>query len=119
MEKYIDLHRVIIKNFNIDNNPEFDDIIKYIINKIFDEYYHNRNKSTYCTDNLYKKYDIRNYELERKYRIVNNKELIFKFNKLDCDNFKIILNKKLFIVNMENYINVLRCILKHFNIRKK
>ena len=34
MEKYIDLPRVIIKNSNIDNNPEFDDIIKYIINKI-------------------------------------------------------------------------------------
>ena len=47
MEKYIDLLRVIIKNFNIDNNPEFDDIIKKILNKIFDEYYHNRNKSTY------------------------------------------------------------------------
>ena len=30
MEKYIDLLRVIIKNFNIDNNPEFDDIIKKI-----------------------------------------------------------------------------------------
>ena len=71
MEKYIDLLRVIIKNFNIDNNPEFNDIIKYIINKIFDEYYHNRhkifdeyyhnrNKSTYCIDNLYKNiiYDI-------------------------------------------------------------
>ena len=28
MEKYIDLLRVIIKNCNIDNNPEFDDIIK-------------------------------------------------------------------------------------------
>ena len=28
MEKYIDLLRVIIKNFNIDNSLEFDDIIK-------------------------------------------------------------------------------------------
>ena len=28
MEKYIDLLRVIIKNFNIDNNQEFDDMIK-------------------------------------------------------------------------------------------
>ena len=25
MEKYIDLLRLIIKNFNIDNNPEFDE----------------------------------------------------------------------------------------------
>ena len=128
MEKYIDLLRVIIKNFNIDNNLEFDDTIKKILNKIFYQYYNlrneifdnnnNHNKKSYCIDNLYKKYDIRNYELERKYRIVNNKELIFKLNKLEVDNFKIILNKNLCIVNMENYINVLRCILKNFNIRK-
>ena len=54
MEKYIDLLRVIIKNFNIDNNPDFDGIIKKILNKIFDEYYQNWNESTYCIDNLYK-----------------------------------------------------------------
>ena len=44
MDKYIDLIRVIIKNFNIDNNHEFDHIIKEILNKIFDEYYNLRNK---------------------------------------------------------------------------
>ena len=118
MKKYIDLLRVIIKNFNIDNNPEFDDIIKKILNEIFDEYYHNRNKSTYCIDNLYKKYNIRYFDLQRKYRIVNNKELIFRFNKLVVDDFQIILNKNLYIVHVENYINVLRCILKNFNMRK-
>ena len=63
MEKYIDLLRVIIKNFNIDNNHEFDDIIKYILNKIFYEYYNlrneifdnnnNHNKNSYCIDTLY------------------------------------------------------------------
>ena len=64
MEKYIDLLREIIENFNIDNNPEFDDIINKILNKIFDEYYQNRNKSTYCIDNLYKNiiYDILIYK---------------------------------------------------------
>ena len=128
MGKYIDLLRVIIKNCNIDNNYEFDDIIKYILNKIFYEYYNLRNeifnnnnnqkKNSYCIDTLYKKYNIRNFDLERKYRLVNNKKLIVKFKKLNCDNFKIILNKNLCIVNMENYIDVLRCILKHFNIRK-
>ena len=126
MEKYIDLLRVIIKNFNIDNNHEFDDIIKYILNKIFDEYYNLRNeifdnnnkKNSYCIDTLYKKYNIRNFDLERKYRLVNNEKLIFKFNKLEVDDFKIILNKNLYIVYMENYINILRCILKNFNIRK-
>ena len=74
--------------------------------------------SVYCIDNLYKKYYIRYFTLERKYRIVNNKELIFKFNKLVVDDFQIILNKNLYIVHMENYINVLRYILKNFNIRK-
>ena len=121
MEKYIDLISVIIKNFNINNNPEFDDIIKYILNKIFDECYNLRNEifdnnnkeNSYCIDTLYKKYNIRNFDLERKYRLVNNEKLIFKFNKLDCDKFKIISNKNLCIVNMENYINILRCI---FNI---
>ena len=126
MEKYIDLLRVIIKNSNIDNNHEFDDFIKNILNKNFYEYYNLRNEifdnnnkeNSYCIDTLYKKYNIRNFDLERKYRLVNNKKLIVKFKKLNWDNFKIILNKNLCIVNMENYINVLRCILKNFNIRK-
>ena len=112
MEKYIDLLRVIIKNFNIDNNHEFDDIIKKFLNKIFYQYYNLRNEifdnniidnKSYCIDNLYKKYDIRNYELERKYRLVNHEKLIFKFdelnnfklNELKFGNFKMILNKNL------------------------
>ena len=41
MEKYIDLIRVIIKNFN---NNEFDDVIKRILIALFDDYYMNRNK---------------------------------------------------------------------------
>ena len=47
MEKYIDILRLIIKNFNIRKNNVFDNIIKYTINKIFDEYYNNRDKSKY------------------------------------------------------------------------
>ena len=106
MEKYIDLLRVITKNFNIDNNHEFDDIIKYILNKIFYEYYNLQNEifdnndkeNSYCIDTLYKKYNIRNFDSERKYRLVNNEKLIFKFNKLEVDDFKIILNKNLYII---------------------
>ena len=42
---------------------------------------------------IFKKYNIRYFILERKYRIFNNKELIFKFNKLIVDDFQILLNK--------------------------
>ena len=88
MKKYIDLLRVIIKNFNIDNNHEFDDIIKYILNKIFDEYYNLRNEifdnndkeNSYCIDTLYKNYNIRNFNLERKHRLENNKNIYFPKN---------------------------------------
>ena len=48
---YIDLLRNILKNF--DNN-EFDDVIKNILIKIFDEYYMNRNDKIYCLHNLFK-----------------------------------------------------------------
>ena len=59
MEKYIDLLRVIIKNFD---NIEFDDIIKRILITLFDDYYMNRNdKYIYCIDSLYKKCDISRY----------------------------------------------------------
>ena len=47
----INLLRNILKNF--DNN-EFNDIIKNILSKIFDEYYMNRNDKIYCIDNLNK-----------------------------------------------------------------
>ena len=40
MEKYVDLLRLIIIKFDI-NNHKFDDIIKNILNKLFDEYYIN------------------------------------------------------------------------------
>ena len=42
MDSYIDLLRNIVKNFN--NNNEFDDVIKRILNKIFNNYYVNRKK---------------------------------------------------------------------------
>ena len=79
MDNYIDLLRNIVKNF--DNN-EFDDIIKKILSKIFDNYYMNRNKYVWFIDNLYKKYDIGRYNfIKRKYGFVKNCKLIFRFNK--------------------------------------
>ena len=80
MEKYIDLLKVIIKNF--DNN-EFDDIIKKILNKIFYHYYLNRNdKYIYCIDNLYKKYDISRYNfIKKKYKLGKKSDLTYRFNR--------------------------------------
>ena len=101
MENYINILRCIVKNFNIHINHEFDEIIKSVLNEIFHQYYDLRNKifddnnykeNSYCIDGLYKKYNIRNCKLERKYKIVNNEKLIVKFKKLDCDNFQIFLN---------------------------
>ena len=78
-KNYIDQLRCIFKNF--DNN-EFDDIIKNILSKIFDEYYMNRNDKIYCLDNLYKKYDLSRYNfIKKKYGFVKNQKLIFKFNR--------------------------------------
>ena len=71
MNSYLDLLRNIIKNFNIDINNEFDDVIIKILSKIFDHYYLNRNdKYIYCIDNLYKKYDISRYNfIKKKYKL--------------------------------------------------
>ena len=74
MDRYIDILKNIVKNF--DNN-EFDDVIKKILSKIFDHYYLNRNnKYIYCIDNLYKKYD------SSKYYFINKKHKLGKNNKL-------------------------------------
>ena len=87
MNTYIDLLRNIVKNF--DNNNEFDDIIKRILSKIFDNYYVNRKKYIYCIDNLYKKYDIYRYNLiKKKYKLGKKSDLIYRFNRY---NKKVIL----------------------------
>ena len=54
-------------------------MIKYIINKIFDKYYHNRNKSVYCIDNLIRKYSMKYHCIQRTYGTVENTEIIFRF----------------------------------------
>ena len=97
-KNYIDLLRNIFKNF--DNN-EFDFIIKKILSKIFDDYYMNRNSYIYCIDNVYKKFYVGRYNfIKKKYGVVKNKNLIFRFNryykksyiiKLLKDNFRVIL----------------------------
>ena len=95
MENYIDLLRNIVKNFN----NEFDDVIKRILDKIFNHYYVNRNdKYTYCIDNLYKKYDISKYNfIKKKHGIIKNEDLIFRFNRY---------NKKYYILKLLKENNI-------------
>ena len=88
-KNYIDLLRNIAKNFN--NNNEFDDVIKRILNKIFNNYYVNREKYIYCIDNLYKKYNISKYNfIKKKYKLCNKTDLIYRFNRY---------NKKFILLN--------------------
>ena len=100
MNNYIDLLRNILKNFY---NREFDNVIKNILITLFDDYYINRNKYTWCIDNLYKKFCVGRYKfLKKKYGIVKNENLIFRFNryskksyiiKLLKENFRVILDE--------------------------
>ena len=118
MKKYIDLLRNIVKNFNNDN--EFDDVIKRILDKIFNNYYVNREKYIYCIDNLYKKYDISKYNfIKKKYELSNKTDLIYRVNrynkksyiiKLLKENDNVILNKN------ETYISVTDNILQNKDI---
>ena len=116
MEKHIDLLRVIIKNF--DNN-EFDDIIKRILITLFDDYYTNRNKYIWCIDNLYKKYDISRYNfIKKKYRVVKNENLIFRFNRYNEKSYIIkLLKENPFIDKNKNYKSVGDNILKTKGIK--
>ena len=117
MGSYIDLLRNIVKN----SNNEFDDVIKGILNKLFNNYYVNREKYIYCIDNLYKKYDVSKYNfIKKKYGIVKKQDLIFRFNryntkyyiiKLLKENDNVILNKT------ETYESVADNILQNKDIK--
>ena len=94
MNNYIDLLTNILKNFY---NNEFDSIIKKILSTLFDDYYMNRNKYIYCNDNLYKKFYVGRYNfIKKKYGVVKNEKLIFRFNRY---------NKKAYIIRLlkENF----------------
>ena len=118
MNNYIDLLRNILKNF--DNN-EFDSIIKKILSTLFDDYYMNRNKNIWCIDNLYKKFYVSRYNfIKKKYGIIKNENLIFRFNryskksyiiKLLKENFRVILDEN------EIYESVADIILKKTGIK--
>ena len=63
MNRYINILRNIIKN-NYEN--EFDYFIKNILDKIFDNYYKDRNGFNHNIDNVFKKYNINMYNLLKK-----------------------------------------------------
>ena len=117
-KNYIDILRNILKNF--DNN-EFDSIIKKILSKVYDEYYMNRNDKIYCLDNLYKKYDISRCNfIRKKYNIVKNQKLIFRFNRYSKRSYIIKLLKDDFHVILEEnetYDKVADDILQMSNIK--
>ena len=109
MEKHINLLRYLVNNF--DN--EYDDVIKNILTKIFNNYYVNRSKYIYNIDNLYKKYDDTKYEiLTNKFGINKKDDLIFRFNRY---NKKYYIKKLLYQKGIDND-DLLNDILKNDKI---
>ena len=90
---YVDVLRNILKKFS--DTDEFDDIIKYILIKIFDIYYLEKDIQLYNIDNAFKKYNIDMYSLlSRKYVMTKSKKLIFIKHKYDKKEYIINLLKK-------------------------
>ena len=71
--------------------------IKYNIDKIFNKYYNNRDKSKYCIDNLIRKYNIRYFDLQDKYGTVKSTKMIYRFNRY---------SKRNYIKNYLNQMNI-------------
>ena len=115
MNNYIGLLRNILKNF--DNN-EFDDIIKKILSTLFDDYYMNRNKYVWYIANLYKKYDISRYNFfKKKYGVIKNENLIFRFNRYSKKYYIIKLLKNYTLDKNESYNFVTNMILQKTDIK--
>ena len=117
-KNYVDMLRNILKNFD---NDKFNYVIKKILSTVFDDYYMNRNDKIYCIDNLYKKYDISRYNfIKKKYGVVKNNNLIFRFNKYSKKYYIIKLLKENFHVILdedETYESVANTILQTKGIK--
>ena len=117
MNRYINILQNVIKN-NYEN--EFDYFIKNILDKIFDNYYKDRNEFNHNIDNIFKKYNINMYNLlKEKYILTNSKKLIFKKHKYNKKEYiMFLLKKNNFILNEdETYSNIANEILKKENIK--
>ena len=118
MEKYIEILKNIIKNFN--NDEDFILIIKIILIKIFNMYYLERNNQIYNLDNLFKKYNINMYNLlKQKYILTESKKLIFKKHKYNKKEYviKLLKNNNIVLNKNETYSNIANEILKKENIK--
>ena len=81
----------------------------------------NRNDKIYCIDNLYKKFNVGRYDfIKKKYGVVKNENLIFRFNryskkfyiiKLLKENFRVILDEN------ETYDKIADDILKKITLK--
>ena len=63
MNNYMQIFQSILRN---NRDGFYDDIIKDLLVKIFDDCYLNRDNINYNIDNLFKKYDINMYNLLEK-----------------------------------------------------
>ena len=94
MDGYIEILKIILKNFN----NQCDDIIKNILIKIFDIYFLERDIQKYNIDNVFKKYNMNMYNLlEKKYTMTKSKKLIFKKHRYDKREYIIFLLKKIIL----------------------
>ena len=98
------------------NTNEYDDMIKNLLFKIFDDYYLNRDKMKYNIDNVFKKYNMNMYNLlKMKYIQTTSEKLSFKKHIYDKREYIIFLLKKNnFILNEdETYKSIVDEILKN------
>ena len=112
MDTYIEILKIILKNFN----GVCDDIIKNILIKIFDIYCLDRDIQKYNIDNIFKKYNMNMYDLlERKYIVTKSKKLIFKKHKYDKREYIMFLLKKnnIDLNEGESYKSIVDEILKN------
>ena len=112
MKGYIEILKIMLKN----NTNEYDDIIKNLLFKIFDDYYSNRDKMKYNIDNVFNKYNLNMYNLlKMKYILTTSEKLLFKKHIYDKREYIIFLLKKNNFVLNENeaYKSIVDKILKN------
>ena len=110
-KNYIDVLRNILKNFS--DADEFDDIIKYILIKLFDIYYLERDIQLYNIDNVFKKYNMNMYNLLcKKYVSTKSIKLIFIKHNIKMIKKNILKKNKIILKDNESYKSISDEILK-------